>query len=278
MEDVIVEADGQWHTSDNKFASTTWKATHPFKQETLSLPPTPVKRRSPTPSKAVTNGHPKPGSNNAEIVILDSDDEDEGQVKRELSPTAYRSMTSSLASFASNPPRSQTVDSDVIDLTLDSDDEEPLATQLAASIKHSLSQSQSQTLSKKRKSDERDIISPTEPIWKKSRPDAPLPPIPATGRSTESPAAYVNGTNGTNGASFSSPRDPARTLPPPSPNRYTSSYVARPPAPYNGSYIPPGSAPIPSRPPLPSLPPSTYSGSYARPNGAGTSSTSSWRS
>lgn len=275
---MIVEADGQWHTSDNSYASDAWKASHPIKQEqTLSLPPTPAKRRSPTPVKPIINGngvHPKSGPSNAEIVILDSDDEDEGQVKRELSPTLYRS---SMGSFAH---RSQTVESDIIDLTLDSDDEEPprhvpLTISRSQSGSQSASQAQAQ---RKRKSDEREIVSPTEQIWKKSRVEAPVThSSPAAGPSS---VPYVNGTNGTNGQAYSSPRDPARTLPPLSPNRYPNNSYPRPlpPGAYSSSYIPPGSAPVSSRPSLPSIPATGYPAPYVvRPNGTGASSSQPWR-
>lgn len=247
------------------------------------MPPTPpVKRRSPTPKPTVNgNGaHASGGYNNAEIVILDSDDEEEGQVKRELSPTLYRALNSSLASL---PPRSMTGSSDIIDLTLDSDDEEPprrapqvARTQSQPQSSQSQSQSQSLQTQKKRKTDEREIVSPTEQIWKKSRVDAVTHSSPAAGPST---VPYVNGANGTNGQPYSSPRDPARTLPPLSPARYANAYARPPPPPtYNGSYIPPGSAPVPTRPPLPSIHTAVYAAPFVgRPNGSGASSSQSWR-
>ena len=287
-EDVIVEADGQWHTSDDKFASPEWKAAHPPKTE--SAPPTPVKQRSPTPFKPTINGngaHVK--FSPREYVVLDSDDEEEGQVKRELSPSAHRSNTASWASIAGRPPRSQTADSEVIDLTLDSDDEEPPPTQTQTQTQSSQSLSRvplAQTRSQpaavstvgKRKPDDREVISPTEQIWKKSRVDAPgAHPSSVTGSSTAS-VPYVNGTNGTNGAAYSSPRDPTRTLPTPAPNRYDSPF-SRQPAFNNGSYIPPGAAPVPVRPPLATP---SYSAPFVggRTNGASASTTPStaWRS
>ncbi|KAF7793338.1 hypothetical protein EIP86_004450 [Pleurotus ostreatoroseus] len=273
VEDVMVEADGQWHTSDNKFGSPAWLTAHPpLKEEALSLPPSPAKRRSLTPVKTVTNGHSKLPPSSAEIVILDSDDEEEGQVKRELSVTLHRSVNPSLASIASGPPRSQTGESDIIDLTQDSDDEEPPV------MSQSQSQSQSQIHSHgtKRKMDDRDVTSPTESVWsKRSRTDTPTallsPPAPGTG----SGVAYLNGASG---SSYSSPRDPTRTLPPPSPSRYSSTFAARPPTAQFTAYIPPGAAPVPSRlPPVPALSP-TYAPSYpGRPNGASPPSGQPWR-
>ncbi|KAJ3479600.1 hypothetical protein NLI96_g8936 [Meripilus lineatus] len=157
-EDVIVEPDGQWHSEDGRYASAAWLAAHPPSQKVtspLKRSPTPVK-----PSLSELNGKAKSGPSNAEIVILDSDDEDEGRVKRELSPSTdgtRRGARRSNGSYASLPARSQTVESDIIDLTLDSDDELPIPP------------------SRKRRSDEREAHSPTEQIWKKSRIDsAPL--------------------------------------------------------------------------------------------------------
>lgn len=64
----------------------------------------------------------KPATN-VEIMVLDSDDEDEGRVKRELSPSfGSGSSVSATRSFEVVPR--QPAD-DVIDLTLDSDDDEP---------------------------------------------------------------------------------------------------------------------------------------------------------
>lgn len=222
------------------------------------IPPAPVKKRSPTPVKFSALGDIPLKREPTEIVILDSDDEDEGQVKRELS--THRPHYASFSSMGSQPPRSQTGESDVIDLTGDSDEETAV----------------DRSSSRKRKSDDHDTTSPTEHLWKKSRVEIPpqptaslpLPPVPA-------PAPY------TNGSSYSQPRDPRRTLPPPpqpSNNRYaTNGYAARPPAPtYVGPYIPPGGAPLPPRPTAGAYspsPPSAYSTS--RPNGS--SSSSSWR-
>ncbi|EPQ60617.1 hypothetical protein GLOTRDRAFT_68408 [Gloeophyllum trabeum ATCC 11539] len=181
VEDVIVEADGEWHTSDNKYASPGWKATHP--EQAMTVPDTPRKpvrrdtmARTPTKTSAdMTNGASgekgKAKADNVEILVLDSDDEDDDRVKRELSPSADgRSSTNGLVqtqSYASIPPRSQSLSMSqtVIDLTLDSDEEAPPPPRRPG----------------KRKTSEPDGVSPTEPVWKKSRPD---------------PGYRANGTNG----------------------------------------------------------------------------------
>ena len=81
VEDVIIEADGQWHTEDNKYASPAWKATHSVAASLVRLVANGMHG---------VNGQDKPRPSNAEIVILDSDDEngDEGRMNWEpsLSP------------------------------------------------------------------------------------------------------------------------------------------------------------------------------------------------
>lgn len=149
VEDVMVEADGEWHTTDNKYASAGWKSTH-----------APIPPRAPSPPKVQTAVKAEPSDGmmriprQEEICILDSDDEDEGQVKRELSPSfASRSSLSAGHSLASSVPPSQT--GDVIDLTLDSEDEA----------------SPPPTVGQKRKTTDTPR-SPTEEIWKKGRVEA----------------------------------------------------------------------------------------------------------
>jgi len=184
VEDVMVEADGEWHTSDNKYGSAGWKGAHP-PAVPKQAPPSP--RKSPPKPAAHLNGINGADPNgkkkdNVEIFVLDSDDEDEdedeeGIVKRELSPSIgsgsiNRSMEAASLSAAS---QSQV---DVIDLTLDSDDEdnEPPPPSRTA---------------EKRKAPENGLPSPTEQIWKKSRVES-VPP--AVMRNIN---GHVNGVNGT---------------------------------------------------------------------------------
>ncbi|KAF8078677.1 PINIT domain-containing protein [Lyophyllum atratum] len=153
VEDVIVEADGEWHTSDNKYGSASWKASHPVSTAPIRKPPSVSQPASRSPSKADVNGKAK--ANNQEIFVLDSDDEDEGQVKRELSP----SLASASQSYdGGSVPQTQS--QSVIDLTADSDDDEPPPTRQAAK--------------RKATDHEPSSTSPTEQIWKKSRID-PIP-------------------------------------------------------------------------------------------------------
>ncbi|KDQ63528.1 hypothetical protein JAAARDRAFT_29547 [Jaapia argillacea MUCL 33604] len=193
VDDVIVESDGQWHTTDNKFASAQWKALHPpVSPANSSRKPGRKDPPSRSPSKPVINGaSTEPGGKGKgkavdEIYILDSDDEDDDRVKRELSPSGGSSTQNSYyQSQATLPPqsRAQSQADNVIDLTLDSEDsdDEP-APYVPPTVMRK----------DKRKAPDDDPISPTEPIWKKSRPDV-------TARSNG-----LNGNGHINGASLSS--------------------------------------------------------------------------
>lgn len=108
VEDVIIEADGEWHTQDNLYGSAAWKAQHP------PTAPAPISRGA-SPTKA--NGKGKEKAEDVEIFVLDSDDEDANQVKRELS-AGIRSTSTATTS-------TRRLQESVIDLTLDSDDESP---------------------------------------------------------------------------------------------------------------------------------------------------------
>ncbi|KAK7694737.1 hypothetical protein QCA50_001925 [Cerrena zonata] len=274
VEDVIVEPDGEWHTDNNKYASTAWKAAHPASSSQSSF----VKKQPLSPVKVTLkqeNGAKSIGPfNNAEIVILDSDDEDDNRVKRELSPStdgtgARKSgRTSAQTSLASIQPRS--LASDVIDLTLDSDDEEPQ--HIPPPVSHHLSVPQTVVATKKRDSSELDSTSPTESIWKKSRTDGGTP----------SASRYV--------PAFSPPGS-ARPLPSSSTGRYQTPYQLFSP-PYSPPYPPHtvpfagvssnGFATLPQRPAGQGS--SSANGRYQddqynqrRPNGSGSSSSSAWR-
>ena len=174
VEDVIVESNGEWHTSDDSFASAVWRATHPAPavEYPVTQPSAPIIKES---LEAVGDG----------IFVLDSDDEDEGRVKRELSPSSDRRGSSGSAnqSFEKTSvpqTQSQSRASDVIDLTLDSDDEgypapPPPPRRL-----------------EKRKATEGGM-SPTEQIWKKGRQDIdPVSGVPLLNE-------HLNGASSPNG-------------------------------------------------------------------------------
>ena len=151
MEDVIVEADGQWHTDDNKHGSTEWMAAHPHKPEPAKV--------APVRPQSQTNG--SRGLNLGAIVVSD-DEDDEGRVKRELSPS-YDPGTSNNNTQRNTPGAGTQVARAVIDLTLSDDEDDPPA-----------------PVPQKRKL--RDSDSPMEPVWKRSRygePGTPNGPITA---------------------------------------------------------------------------------------------------
>jgi len=108
----------------------------------------------PDPAKAVSV-RPQPrtndnrGPNQSAIVVSSDDEDDEGRVKRELSPS-YDPGTSNNNTQHSTPGAGTQAAHAVIDLTLSDDDDDPPA-----------------VAPPKRKS--RDSHSPMEPVWKKSR-------------------------------------------------------------------------------------------------------------
>ncbi|KAH8100657.1 PINIT domain-containing protein [Cristinia sonorae] len=262
VEDVIVEPDGEWHSEDNAFGSDGWKATHATAELALKS----AKARSPTPVKPNIANLEKKRSlpSNAEIVILDSDDEDEGRVKRELSPSYDRGglgkkANGSRTNVVSVPSRSKTVDAlDVIDLTLDSDDEaQPIPP------------------TRKRRADDVEALSPTEVIWKKSRVES-VPPA------AQPASAPVRAAFASDPASFGVPRQshpptPAVQGPPsPSAHRYETGAFTAPSYPVQSTHT------LPNRPPT--LPPMNGSGypptaGYVARSGVGSSNGvhGSWR-
>jgi len=191
VEDVVVEADGEWHTSDNKYGSAAWKAAHPSATTSKSLSPQKSLPAKSLPSNGV-NGDLKGKRKSTEILVLDSDsdDEDEGRVKRELSPS-FASSSSFNRSFGSIPGESHPQD-DVIDLTLDSDSDEPPSLP-----------------SSKRTASDAGMVSPTEQIWKKGRLDGErtMAVIPQPVTRTPSSTSTSNGADYTsNGADYPRPR------------------------------------------------------------------------
>lgn len=261
-----MEADGQWHSEDNKYGSAEWKAAHASAPR--AKPPSPAKPAS-SPAKPATNGSnskDKSRPSNAEIVILDSDDEDEdeGRVKRELSPSTDGALPRpSQPSTSGSQLRYQATD--IIDLTLDSDDDEPPP---PPPPRH-------QPPTKKRKETE-DPSSPTEQIWKKYQPDGHY------SSSTSTLTALVNGTTLRMADEVSASRR-LPPIPPPSQSRYSSSSQ---PLSYRGSQSFGSSGGV-QLPPTLSRRPSTSSAHdlYALPplhtsqrgSGAGASSPRNWR-
>ena len=125
----MVEADGQWHTTDNKYGSREWKAVHPVTAQRI-VDKRPSAEDNPTRSASQSHVQSNDVSGKGkvpshEIFVLDSDDEDEGRVKRELSPSYASSANQSFEGTLPRPSQSQQSQaSQVIDLTLDSDNED----------------------------------------------------------------------------------------------------------------------------------------------------------
>ena len=168
VEDVMVEADGQWHTTDNKYGSREWKAVHPVTSQVVADKKPSVEEKSTrfaSESRTQSNDVNGKGVPPQEIFVLDSDDEDESLVKRELSPSYASSANQS---FDGTLPRAsqsqQSQASQVIDLTLDSDDDDGDGGDDAEPVLNA---------NGKRKADEAGVGAspPSDQIWKKGRRD-----------------------------------------------------------------------------------------------------------
>ncbi|KAL5535410.1 PLI1 [Sanghuangporus sanghuang] len=133
VEEVEVEPDGEWHTSDDKLGSKAWMDAHGHKnaETTLSVP------KSKSNSQVRLSSSPQTKSDLAnqssalqtlgDVVVLDSDseNEDETRIKRELSPAYSSPISVNTTRNGSMAVQAKATSSAVIDLTLDSDDEEP---------------------------------------------------------------------------------------------------------------------------------------------------------
>lgn len=166
VEDVMVEADGQWHTTDNSYGSIAWiqqnPAVEPPASETASL-----KKFAPSPSEEEVD---KKKTSDADIVVLDSDDEDdEGRVKRELSMASGPPSSANTQISTQTPQPSSSRAQDVIDLTLDSDEDEfPVQRQTG-----------------KRKASDADLASNSADSLKKGRLGPPHSPWPIRSASAD---------------------------------------------------------------------------------------------
>ncbi|KAI6047681.1 PINIT domain-containing protein [Pisolithus marmoratus] len=220
VEDVVVENDGQWHTSDNRYASAGWRAAHPY-----------AASHEPSPPRASTPGSDeepegKEQMKDVEILVLDSDDEDEGRVKRELSES-HHPLPKTASPRAPPVAIRQLRRDDVIDLTADSDDEQSQLSSRAGEKRKVTPGSQS----------------PTEQIWKKSRLESVVP------------HTHPNSSSGAPSTTQISPVSPttATTLPRPPPygGSATLSYPGPtlPPLRFPSTTYAPPTAPV-FRPPI----------------------------
>ena len=114
VEDVVVEANGEWHTDDDKHGSQGWMASAATRPRPAVKVKAEPEARTLRQSSA-DSAKPKP----AEYLVLDSDDDDDPPPPRASAVDGARSVPSS---SSSSRPTSQ-VQAAVIDLTLSSDDE-----------------------------------------------------------------------------------------------------------------------------------------------------------
>ncbi|KAI0001837.1 PINIT domain-containing protein [Russula vinacea] len=76
VDDVIVEADGEWHTTDDKYASDAWKKTH--KPGPPLVSPTPhLKHQATSNSPSGDKSSQEKSQRSGDVVVLDSEEEDE---------------------------------------------------------------------------------------------------------------------------------------------------------------------------------------------------------
>ncbi|KXN90079.1 E3 SUMO-protein ligase pli1 [Leucoagaricus sp. SymC.cos] len=236
VEDVVVEADGEWHTTDNKYGTSTWKA-----KNSVAVPaPVPKKEETPPPVKLEADNVGKPnGHQKTDVSYILLSDDDEEEVQKELSPSRNTNR-----SLNSTPQRqSHKKATNVIDLTLDSDDDGLAPVQPG-----------------KRKITETELgpASPTEPIWKKGRHEAeyPLPSITTLHNSASSPQFRQPAI--TSGGRL----PPPHTINPGSPTRY-SHYPGTSASPLYNNLPIRGNGSTPSSiqlPPLSELPQSRQTG------------------
>lgn len=236
IEDVIVEADGEWHTADNRYGSPVWRAKNsviiPAQMLKKEESPPPVKLE-PEVGMSKLNGQQK---TDVSYILLSDDDEDE--VQKELS-TSY-SADHSMNSTPQRPGQDKAPN--VIDLTLDSDDDEPAPAQ-----------------SGKRKMTEAALgpTSPTEPIWKKGRHefDYQLPSITTLHNPAPSPHFRQSALSNGNQLPLPHPVNPGS---PPRFSHYSGTSTTSTPL-YNNLPIR-GNGPTPGPLQLPPLPPHRQSG------------------
>lgn len=207
VEDVIVEANGEWHTEDDKHGSQGWMSTaasRPRPVEKVKAEP----ETRPLRESSTDSAKPKP----AEYLILDSDDDDDVPPPRAPAFNAGRGVAPS----SSSPSRSVSQAQAIIDLTLSSDDEgdnPPPAPRPSAPSTEPSSQEATSGFKRKERGS-----TPQDAAWKRPRVEHP-----ANG--------FMGGQNDDN-------RPPTREGPgimrsdsrPPVPNQYHPSYSHSPPS------------------------------------------------
>ncbi|KAH7104232.1 PINIT domain-containing protein [Auriculariales sp. MPI-PUGE-AT-0066] len=124
-DDVMVEADGEWHTTDNKYASEGWRRRQPVGNGKAPLT---LKTAVPQPSRLSTPPKARAQHSDIEVIeLLDSDDDEVDastpsiSVRQSSVRPTLPSIQRSDSARASSSRRAVPV---VIDLTLSSDEED----------------------------------------------------------------------------------------------------------------------------------------------------------
>lgn len=131
-DEVVIEADNAWHTEDGAYGSPSWLALNAKIAQTTRAPTPKKEEDDAKPNKFRLSTSPDPKGKRKAIEILSSDDEDDepplAKSNPGLQPPLQPRQLSSSAAPASRPPSvqppAQKPNNAVIDLTLDSDDEE----------------------------------------------------------------------------------------------------------------------------------------------------------
>jgi E3 SUMO-protein ligase PIAS1 len=149
VDEVIVEADGEWHTEDSKYGSEKWIASRALaRSQPASAKPSPspasghpvIAKQSPSAglgdSKPEINGAngTSGSSKQREVFVLDEDDSDDDLPPRNAPIRSESTMADRLQSTSNLTPLSASISRQspattgggdgVIDLTLDSDDDD----------------------------------------------------------------------------------------------------------------------------------------------------------
>ena len=129
-DEVVIEADNTWHTEDGAYGSSSWLAQNAKSAQPSRAPTPKEEEEDKKPDQFRLSTSPDPKGKRKAIEILSSDDEDAPPLAKSnpaLQPPPQPRQLSASAPTASRPPSTQPApkpNNTVIDLTLDSDDED----------------------------------------------------------------------------------------------------------------------------------------------------------
>ena len=137
MEEVIIESNAEWHSTNNKFGSPTWLTSH---TRTLIAPSrnnsrTSVNQDEHETSKGIcinSQSSIDRFASRGEIVIIDSEDEEESVLCRELTTANSgdhlpKTSKGDIVKYVGHRGKTLAMQSRVIDLTEESDAEDSQA-------------------------------------------------------------------------------------------------------------------------------------------------------